>query len=141
MINIDSSLFLQIVNFLVLIWVLNIVLYRPIRGVLLERKEKISGLEDGITSLDEEARDKDEAFISGIKSARAEGLKQKQSLIQAAEVEEKALISKINENAQAELVNVREKIAKDAEEVRNSLLQDVDRFATEIGKKILGRAF
>ena len=41
MINIDGSLFIQIANFLVLIWILNIVVYRPIRKILIERIARI----------------------------------------------------------------------------------------------------
>ena len=45
MISVDVSLFIQIANFLFLIWVLNIILYRPIRGIIRQRKEKFDKLE------------------------------------------------------------------------------------------------
>jgi F-type H+-transporting ATPase subunit b len=35
---------------------------------------------------------------------------------------------------------MREKIAKDAEDVRTSLQKEIDAFANAIGEKILGRA-
>jgi len=45
MIKVDMSFIIQIINFLFLIWALNVVLYRPIRGILARRYEKVSGLE------------------------------------------------------------------------------------------------
>ena len=48
MVSIDGSLIIQIVNFIFLIWILNVVLYKPIRKVLIQRKEKIAGLEQKI---------------------------------------------------------------------------------------------
>jgi len=139
MVSIDISVFMQIANFLCLIWVLNIVLYRPIRNMLLERKGKISGLEEDVKSFSDSAKEKDSAFYDGLKSARVEGLNKKETLIQEAEEEEKKVVARINEKAQADLADVRSKIAKDAEAVKEQLLKQVDTFANEIGKKILGR--
>jgi len=44
----DASVFIQIINFLFLIWVLNLIIYKPIRNILIQRKEKFSGLEADI---------------------------------------------------------------------------------------------
>jgi len=140
MVSMDGSLFIQIVNFLFLIWVLNVVMYKPVRKVLLQRKEKMTGLEQDIETFGNEMREKQKAFSSGIREARAKGLKEKESLIQMADDEEKEIIGRINEKAQTEIVEVREQIAKDVDAVRNSLLNEIDGFAREIGQKILGRA-
>ena len=45
MIKIDASVVLQIVNFVFLIVVLNVVLFKPVRKILRQRKEKVDGLE------------------------------------------------------------------------------------------------
>jgi F-type H+-transporting ATPase subunit b len=140
MVKIDGSVFIQIVNFLVLIWVLNIVLYRPIRNMLLQRREKVSGLEGTIEDANTQMTEKDEAFSRGIKEARAKGLREKESLIKEGEAEEKEIVGRINEKAQAELAQVKDKIAKEAQEVRDTLMKEVDAFASDIGQKILGRA-
>jgi F-type H+-transporting ATPase subunit b len=140
MISIDGSLFIQIANFLLMIFVLNILVYKPIRGVLRQRKEKIEGLEAGIENLIGEAEEKKEAFSSGIKNARTRGLKEKEALIQAAADEEKAILEKISIKAQEELISVRKKIVDEMESVRASLFKQTNEFAKQIGEKILGRA-
>ncbi len=140
MIKIDGSVAIQIVNFILLIWVMNTVLYRPIRNMLLKRKEKVDGLENAIGQCDKDVKEKDEAYLAGIRTARAKGLKEKEAMTLAAEEEEKNIIGKINEKAQADLAKAKERIAKDAEAVRISLLKEIDAFATQIGEKILGRA-
>jgi len=139
MINIDGSLFIQIANFLVLIWILNIVVYRPIRKILIERREKIKGMEEGIETRLKDAQEKDEEFLRGIREARSRGMKEKEALLEEAAVQEKELIAEINEKAQAEMGDVRAKIAKDIDAVRSSLHSQVDDFAQAIGQKILGR--
>jgi len=141
MIKVDVSVFIQIVNFLFLIWALILILYKPIRKILLERKEKVEGLEQSIENFNVNAQKKEDAFTSGIKDARSKGQIEKELLLSAAQNEEKQLLEKINKKAQDDLSQMRDKIAKEAENVRSSLQKEVDTFANAIGQKILGRVF
>ena len=136
----DWTLFVQIANFLLIVWVLNIVLFKPIRNILIQRKEKVTSLEQNVEASDKEAKEKNEAFDSGIRDARAKGLNEKSVLLNEAADEEREIVDKINQKAQADLAEVREKIAKDAEAVRASLQKEIETFASAIGEKILGRA-
>jgi F-type H+-transporting ATPase subunit b len=45
MIDIDWTLFVQILNFLVLVFLLNIVLFRPIRKILQARQARLAARE------------------------------------------------------------------------------------------------
>ncbi len=140
MIKIDGSIVIQIANFLLLVWILNRILYRPIRKVLKERKEKINGLEQNIFAAQDDAKEKEETFIGGIKDARSRGLQEKDALIAEATQEEKRIVDEINKKAQANMAEAREKISKEAEVVQASLQKEIDSFARAIGEKILGRA-
>ncbi|MBI9087209.1 MAG: ATP synthase F0 subunit B [Desulfobacterales bacterium] len=140
MVNLDVSIVFQIVNFLFLIWALNTVLYKPIRSILKQRKEKIEGLEQGVETLTGDATQKEEAFASGIKEARAMGLKEKEALVEAAAEEEKAIIDRISQKAQANLVEIRKQIADEAQSARSALEKEIESFSEAIGQKILGRA-
>jgi hypothetical protein len=68
MVKIDMSLFIQIANFLFLIWAMNRVVYKPVRRMLAQRNEKISGLENTIAVSEEGVAAKDEAMRAGMKS-------------------------------------------------------------------------
>jgi F-type H+-transporting ATPase subunit b len=136
----DGSVIIQIANFLFLIFALNLLLYRPIRRILKERRQKIKGLESAIDQSAQSTREKETAFAKALKDARAKGLKEKESLVQVAEEEERSLVAAINAKAQSDLAAIREKIADEAERARQALQQEVDVFASEITKKILGRA-
>lgn len=140
MVNLDQSIFFQICNFLILIWVLNMVLYKPIRTILSQRKEKVSGLERNIATLTEEALEQDNSYESGIRNARGKGKKAKDAMMERAAAEEKKVLEKISQQAQEDLATVKNRIAKDAEQVRSALRSQVDEFAAAITQKILGRA-
>ena len=140
MVSVDGSIVLQIGNFLLLIWIMNLVLYKPIRKVLLERKAKVDGLQSAIDDSAQAIQSKEDAYSAGVRQARAAGQKEKDALMQAAVDEEKAIIGKINESAQAELKAVKDKIAQDMGVVKASLEEEIDAFADAIEQKILGRA-
>lgn len=140
MIKIDMSMFVQIANFIFLIWAMNRVVYKPIRQMLAQRHEKISGLEKTIMDSQENASAKDEAMRIGLKEAREKGIKQKEQLEAEARRAESELIQKINEKAQAELEQMRNRILSEAQDVRQLLQKQIDRFADDICNKILGRA-
>ncbi len=139
MVSVDGSIVLQIVNFLLLIWILNMVLYKPIRKILLERKDKVTGMQSDIDGSAQQVKSKEDEYADGVRQARAAGQKEKETLMQAAAEEEKAIIGKINESAQAELKAVKEKIAQEVGTVKSALEEEIDAFADAIGQKILGR--
>jgi F-type H+-transporting ATPase subunit b len=134
------SFIVQIGNFILLVILLNIVLYKPIRGILAQRKEKVEGLTSSIQSSESLVRQKEEEFNTGIREARSKGVALKDALVDDASQEEKKILADINEKAQADLAEIREKISKDVESVRAKLQGEIDAFAAAIFEKILGRA-
>ncbi|MCF8027695.1 MAG: ATP synthase F0 subunit B [Desulfobacteraceae bacterium] len=140
MINVDGSLFIQMVNFVVLIWALNFVLYRPIRGILAQRREKVEGLEQGIATYEKDLSEKEQAIQDGIKQAREKGQKEKEELEEHAREQERQMMEQINEKARSDMAEIRERVGREVESVRKSLQPQVDQFADQISEKILGRA-
>jgi F-type H+-transporting ATPase subunit b len=140
MVDVNWTVLVQIANFVILIFILNAVLYKPIRNILLQRKAKIDGLNHKISSAGEEAEEKNQAFAAGVKQARAKGQKAKEALLQAAGDEQRELIAQINVKAKEDLDVVKRKIAEDTQAVKTALEKEIDTFANAITQKILGRA-
>lgn len=136
----DISLLFQIANFIFLIWALNTILYKPIRKIIQQRKEKVDSFESTIEAFHHDIQEKDEALVAGQRAARSKGVKEKEALLLEASEEEKKIIEAVNSKAQQELVEIREKIVQDMNAVRVSLQEKVDEFANDIGQKVLGRA-
>jgi F-type H+-transporting ATPase subunit b len=136
----DWTLLLQIVNFIVLIMVLNAVLYKPIRNILIERQKTINQFEKDIDALQEGAAENDQTFQSTISQAKTKGLREKEAMKEAGEEEEKRLINELQEKAQADLETVRAQIAQDAGAAREKLKAQAEAFSVSIAEKILGRS-
>ena len=136
----DWTLFVQMGNFILLIFILNLILYKPIRQILIERKKKIQGYKEGIEGLERDASESDQAFQARISEARGQGVQEKEALKQAGQEEEKRVVDEINRKAQGELEAVCAQIAKDAEDARRGLEKEIGVFSGTIAEKILGRA-
>ncbi len=139
MIKLDWTIFIQMVNFIILIWALNYVAYRPIRGILAKRREKVDGLESGIDRFESDAMEKAAAIEAGIKEAREKGLKMKEAMAEKARQEEQQMLEKINQQARQDLEEIRSRVARETAEVRQSLQSQIEFFANEISKKMIGR--
>ncbi len=140
MVSIDYSVFFQVANFLVLIFVLNYVLYGPIREGLKKRKEKFTGLARGTEADQKEAAQQREALSASLLEARSEGAAKKEALVAEAAEQEKDIIGEINDKAAKDLDALRAKIAGEVSQAESALAKEVDSFASAIGEKVLGRA-
>ncbi|MGW8194729.1 MAG: ATP synthase F0 subunit B [Desulforhopalus sp.] len=140
MITTDITLFIQIINMIVLMFLLNGVLYKPIRKVLKERSGKLRGMQDEISEFEKNAKLRQEevdakmALASGkakaaLDSARADA--------QAAGDEKLAAIKAEAEAAKDEKLS---ELKANIETVKASLQSNLDDFATEMASKILGRS-
>lgn len=139
MIEINWTLLIQIVNFLILIFFLNLIVYKPIRSMLKQRKSKFENLENDIVAIGADAEMRNQSFGDGIKAARQEGQSQKEAMLKAAADEEKNIVAQINAKSQEEMAAMKKIIARDINEVRNALEKEIDVFADAIAIKILGR--
>jgi F-type H+-transporting ATPase subunit b len=139
MIKLDWTILIQMINFIILIWALNYVAYRPIRGVLARRKEKIEGLQSGIARFESDSRERASSLDAGLREAREKGIKMKEALEEKARQEEKQMIERITEKAVQDLDEIKTRVARETMEVRTSLQSQIEFFANEISRKILGR--
>ena len=110
MIDINTSLIIQIVNFLLIMIVLNFILYRPIRRILQERRETFSGFEVDISDLatrtDQKARD----FEALLLAARKDGFLRKDEIKGEGQEEEKKILSAATGEAEAKIEGIKEQI-------------------------------
>ena len=56
MVTTDITLIIQIVNMVVLMFLLNGVLYKPIKNILRERSEKMQGMQENILKFEKNAK-------------------------------------------------------------------------------------
>ena len=140
MIELNLAFFVQIVNFGILVLVLNIFLYKPIRKVLAERRQVIDGARDKAASVDQEVQEKMSQYEARLRDAKAEASARKAESLKQAQVEETAVLEKARKEAAESLGSIRDKVAKEAADARVLLKQQAELLSGDICEKILGRS-
>ena len=140
MLKIDYSVFIQIANFLILLVLLNIILYKPIRRILKQRKDEMEGLELRASDLQAKAAKDSKTLEESISGARREGYKEKESLKAAALETEKRMYQEATAKAGDQLDRARKEAEQKLAEIRQGLMQQVGIFSRELAEKILGRS-
>jgi F-type H+-transporting ATPase subunit b len=140
MINVNITLLVQMINFLVLLWLLNIVLFRPIRGIIKERNQIIEGFTSDIASLSTRAQEATDEFEQKILEARKAGMARVQGMKDEALESEEQLLEATHTEAQGKLDEYRKKVESDIQEARAQLRQQVEAFSIAVTEKILGRS-
>lgn len=140
MISIDWTIFLQFVNFIVLMVVLNAILYRPLRNMLKHRKETIDGSHERANELESQIDEKMARYEEKLQDAKLKGNQEKSQLRQAAASEEATLIGQARDEATQRLQVVKDRVAGEADAASKKLQAGAESLAAEIATKILGRA-
>jgi F-type H+-transporting ATPase subunit b len=140
MINPDITLIIQMVNFLILLFLLNLILFRPIRNIIKERNQIIQNFNSDITSLKDEAQDSMERFEQKVLEAKKEGMAQISKMKGEGEQAEEELITATNTEVQAKIEEARKKVASDIQEARTQLQAQVQAFSVAVTEKVLGRS-
>jgi F-type H+-transporting ATPase subunit b len=140
MVTTDITLFIQIVNMVVLMFLLNGVLYKPIKNILRERSEKIKGMQENILKFEKNAKQRQEEVDAKMSLASGKAKAALDSARASAQAEGDAKIAKIRAEVdaakEARLTELRAQI----DSARTSLQGDLDGFAAEMAGKILGRS-
>ena len=140
MITMDITLVIQIINMFVLMFLLNRVLYTPVKKILKERSEKLQGMHAEISKYEKDAQLRQEEVDA--KMAKASG-KAKAALDSAradAQAAGDAKLAEIKSKADAMKEKQLAEIESQIGEARSSLKGNLDAFATDMASKILGRA-
>ena len=140
MIELNLAFFVQLINFGILVLVLNIFLYKPIRKVLAERRQVVDGARDKAASVDQEVQEKMSQYEARLHDAKAEATSRRAESLKQAQAEETAVLEKARAEATTSLGTIRDRVAKEAADARALLKQQAELLSIDISEKILGRS-
>jgi F-type H+-transporting ATPase subunit b len=139
MIALDWTLFVQIVNFLLLVYLLNLVLFRPLRQGLRARQAEIISFEGDVAQFNVNEQGVLTQVQENLAEARRQGLSQRESLRQEGSQAEASLLEKVKQEVDAEWAKVEKKIKEDMAKARKALQAQAQEFAQSLAAKIIGR--
>jgi F-type H+-transporting ATPase subunit b len=139
MIQIDWTLGAQLVTFLVLVFLLNMVLFRPIREALKKRRARMDTQEADINLMGTQGQGLNSETMDKLAAARREGVRARESLKQEGSEAEAALLEEIKREVDQEWLQVEQQIKEDVARARKALQTQTQSFAQLLVSKILGR--
>lgn len=140
MIDLNISALIQIINFFIVLAVLNAILYRPIRAVIHKRAQRMDAQLLDIENFTAQAEQKMASYSSALSVAQQKGTEVRAQLKAQGYQEEVSLLEDVNSQAAKNLKNAREDAASQVRSTLDSLKGKVDGYAQKVTEKVVGWA-
>lgn len=140
MITIDITVLIEIINILILIVVMNAVLYRPVRKILIKRKEKLAELANSIETFHKNADLRKEEISRKLNEARQRAKEEIEKARSGAQATTAESLAAVRHETQASKIVQLDEIKKQFTDAQQQLSGQIDSFASDMAAKILGRS-
>lgn len=135
----DGSLVLVFVLFIIFVFVLNRILFRPIGRVLDERQTRTEGAANEARAARRRYEAKLAEYESTIRQARADGYRLSEQERAAALEERRKLIEAAKQNTNEQITHARSEIEQQVAGARATLGSEARQIAERISRTVLGR--
>ena len=135
----DGTLFLHIALILVMVFVLNRTLFKPINRILEEREKRTRGRSGEARDILQRVEEGTANYERALREARAEGYRLMEQIRAEAMLERQAVLDSIREEVDRLIIEQKEAIAAQVVAARATLGSDALNMAREIGERILHR--
>ncbi|MBN2284083.1 MAG: ATP synthase F0 subunit B [Deltaproteobacteria bacterium] len=139
MIDLNYTLWIQMVNFLVLIFILYVLLYKPILNIIDKRESVIDESKERVRSLEQAAGDKMAQYDEQLRQARSEAAGQRDELKEEGSQTAKQIMQAARNEIAETISDLKAKMEREREEARAILREKTKDIALEISEKVLGR--
>ena len=140
MIDINSSLFIQLINFIVLLLALNIILFKPLLRTMQEREQGIANAFTDAKSAQERMQGMLEQYTAALNDAKQKAAAAYGAAYQQGLDAQREMISAGHAKSDEQLSKARAEIAAAAASARTDLKKEAEALSQDITAKLLGRA-
>jgi F-type H+-transporting ATPase subunit b len=139
MLTFDITLIIQIIEALILTFILHVILIKPMMGYMRERESHFQALEKETQDFLKSAEDAINRYHEELAKARMEGVKKREMLKEEARKVEKELLTQAMKEAEEYKNRWAQEFSKELEKVRKELMEKIEFFASLIVERVLGR--
>jgi len=136
----DITIFIQFLNFLIVLWFLNKFLFKPVLGALKKREDTIQTLAQRVEKAKQGARDFERQYDEVTRDKKKPIIESKDTALSEANTGATKLIEKARQELTAELSKIKGEIETEGKKVYETLRADVDRLSGDVAAKILRRS-
>ena len=140
MVSLDYTILIQMINFLLLIFILNVLLYKPILGILDKRKKQFQDTNDEIKHLNQTVEERMAAYEQKVRLAKLDALNIKTDILKEGSDQAKSIIEAARGEIPGIMGQFHEKMNKEVDEAKRLLADQSSKISVEIAEKLLGRS-
>ena len=140
MLEFNITILFQFASYLILLFALNLVLYRPLRTIMQGRRQTIEGGHKRAKDLEGQIEERMVKYQQRLDQARQAGAVERAELKADAAKHEAEMLSAARTDATIKLKGIREQVGKEADAARKKLQEDAQAHAVLIASKVLGRS-
>jgi F-type H+-transporting ATPase subunit b len=135
-----GDLWVMLIGFVLLIFPLNALIFKPIFRSLDERADRINGARRRSVDLQRQADGILERYETAIREARGESEQARQAGLLRVREEQVALTAEARGEAERELANARAELGQSLEEARATIRSSAESLANAAAEQVLGRS-
>jgi F-type H+-transporting ATPase subunit b len=135
----DGTMLLHIFLILLMVYLLNATLYKPINQILASREKRTRGRMSEAQEITQNVSDKMNDYEKSLRQARAEAYASAEAAHAEAMTERQQRLNEMREQLAASLAKEKETIQQQAADARGELEIDARRIAAEISGRVLKR--
>lgn len=140
LISLDKSLIIQVINFLILLFVLHRVLYRPLLSKMNERTAAIAQSLDEAQKVRAEAARQAEENAAQLRAVHAEAASIRAAALKEAADEQRKLVDSARAEATRLVAAARAQMDADVRRAREELRREVADLATGVAEKLIRKS-
>ena len=135
----DGTLILHVIIILVMVWILNKTLYKPINRILEAREKRTRGRMTEAQEILSDVSGKVSNYERQLRQARSEGYALAEQERNAAMQERQRKLNEMRQELSESIAQEKQTIQTQVEEARTTLDSESRRIAREIGERVLDR--
>ncbi|MBN2125409.1 MAG: hypothetical protein JW821_14010 [Deltaproteobacteria bacterium] len=139
MISINATLVIQIIQFLILVFILNRIMFRPLLKIVRQRSEFIRKTKVEIANIEEETERLRKEFLTLQDKARADATKERTRLRAAGITESESSMKQSQKKVAAIRTEAQNKAEEEYRKTQPSLPPEASALADEIAERVIGR--
>ncbi|MFQ5735339.1 MAG: hypothetical protein ACE5GY_00570 [Thermodesulfobacteriota bacterium] len=139
MLDIDITLLYQMIGFVVLLFIMNNLLYKPLLKILKERDERIDGTLKNASRTEKEVEEGLKEYEQRLKEATVKGVEARNKIRQEALDAEKEILDAAREKAAGEMAVMKRGLEKSKRDALDELKAETKTLSRSIAEKILDR--
>lgn len=137
MLELNRWFFVLLLNFLVLLYILNIILFKPLIKLFKDREESIKDSLNAAKEMDKKKEDAISVLNHELKEARRKASEVFENMRKEGLNRQKEILEDANKQGHDYIVNAKRELKAEAGNARQRLRSDIEKFSEEIVKKLV----